>query len=100
MLVLDSTLMETAIPKDARAPHTEAQPQTVLRRAIPLPVMAAAKLLVNAENPVLIAGDCVHSDEGAQQLIELAEALQIPVIDHRPQPGSRIIRSINWVAAH
>ena len=51
--------------------------------------MEAAKLLVAAENPVLIAGDCVHSEDGMQNLIEFAEALQIPVIDQGGNLPSR-----------
>ena len=88
VLVLDSTLMESAIPKDAvlRIPKLtlDGPPQGDSGS-----VMEAAKLLVAAENPVLIAGDCVHSEEGTQRLIEFAEALQIPVIDQGRNLPSR-----------
>jgi thiamine pyrophosphate-dependent acetolactate synthase large subunit-like protein len=41
----------------------------------------AARLLVAAENPVLIAGRAARTPAGIAYLIELAETLQIPVID-------------------
>jgi acetolactate synthase I/II/III large subunit len=88
VLVLDSTLMESAIPKDAvlRIPKLtlDGPPQGDSGS-----VLEAAKLLVAAENPLLIAGDCVHSEEGTQRLIEFAEALQIPVIDQGRNLPSR-----------
>src|SRR5580704_4354719 len=80
VIVLDSTLQEGPIPKGPalRIPKLtlDGPPQ-----ADSASVLELAKLLVAAENPVLIAGDCVHSEEGMQHLIEFAEALQIPVID-------------------
>ena len=44
-------------------------------------VTEAARLLVAAENPVLIAGRAARTPAGMICLMELAEALQIPVID-------------------
>ena len=80
VIVLDSALQEGPIPKGAplRIPKLtlDGPPQ-----ADSASISELAKLLVAAENPVLIAGDCVHSEEGMQHLIEFAEALQIPVID-------------------
>ncbi len=80
VIVLDSSLMEGPIPKglDLRIPKLtlDGPPQGDTGS-----ILEAAKLLVAAQNPVLIAGDCVRSEEGMQSLIEFAEALQIPVID-------------------
>jgi len=88
VIVLDSTLMEAPIPKDAvlRIPKLtlDGAPQGDSGS-----VMEAAKLLVAAENPVLIAGDFVNSEAGMQHLIEFAEALQIPVIDQARNLPSR-----------
>jgi acetolactate synthase I/II/III large subunit len=88
VIVLDSSLMEGPIPKD--------RPLRIPKLTLDGPpvgdagsVMETAKLLVAAENPVIIAGDCVHSDAGMQNLIELAEALQIPVIDQGGNLPSR-----------
>jgi acetolactate synthase I/II/III large subunit len=42
---------------------------------------AAAKLLANAEAPVIIADRMARDQAGVKRLVELAEALQAPVID-------------------
>lgn len=44
-------------------------------------VAEAARLLVNAENPVILANRAARTPAGLARLIELAEALQAPVID-------------------
>src|SRR5258706_9921986 len=41
----------------------------------------AAKWLVGAEHPVILADRCVRNQEGVKLLVELAEALQAPVVD-------------------
>ena len=40
----------------------------------------AAKMLVAAQNPVIVADRCVRSQEGVDALVKLAETLQCPVI--------------------
>jgi acetolactate synthase-1/2/3 large subunit len=40
-----------------------------------------AKLLVNAKNPVIVADRAARSQAGMDQLVQLAESLQIPVMD-------------------
>jgi acetolactate synthase-1/2/3 large subunit len=47
----------------------------------PVAVAAAAKLLVEAQNPVLVAGRLARTQRGVQMLVELAEMLGAPVID-------------------
>jgi acetolactate synthase I/II/III large subunit len=44
-------------------------------------VAEAARLLVNAQNPVIIADRAARTPAGMARLIELAETLQAPVID-------------------
>ena len=44
-------------------------------------VKEAARLLVNAENPVIVADRAARSQEGVKLLVELAELLQCSVID-------------------
>ena len=44
-------------------------------------VAEAAKLLVAAENPVILADRACRSQEGMKRLVELAEALNAPVVD-------------------
>ncbi len=44
-------------------------------------VVEAARLLVNAQNPVIVADRAARTPAGVTRLIELAEALQAPVVD-------------------
>jgi acetolactate synthase I/II/III large subunit len=44
-------------------------------------VAEAAKMLVAAENPVILADRASRSQEGIKRLVELAEALNAPVVD-------------------
>jgi acetolactate synthase I/II/III large subunit len=44
-------------------------------------VAEAARLLVNAQNPVIVADRAARTPAGVQRLIELAETLQAPVVD-------------------
>jgi thiamine pyrophosphate-dependent acetolactate synthase large subunit-like protein len=46
-------------------------------------VREAARLLANAENPVIVADRCARSQEGMRLLAELAETVNAPVIDQR-----------------
>ena len=46
-------------------------------------VAEAAKLLVSAENPVIVAGRAARTPHGIQLLVELAETLQAPVVNQR-----------------
>ena len=80
LLVADATLQEDPIAPDAmlRVPKvvTAMPPQGDSES-----VSAAATLLVAAQNPVIIAGRAARTPAGMANLIELAEALQAPVID-------------------
>jgi thiamine pyrophosphate-dependent acetolactate synthase large subunit-like protein len=79
LLVADSDLQETPVENGAKL-------------TIPKPVMTAppqgdsgavaeaAKMLVAAENPVLIAERAARTEAGMKLLVELAETLQAPVI--------------------
>jgi acetolactate synthase-1/2/3 large subunit len=49
--------------------------------ADPAALAEVAKALVNAKNPLIVADRCAKSQAGMDQLITLAESLQIPVID-------------------
>jgi len=44
-------------------------------------VAEAARLLVNAQNPVIVADRAARTPAGIQRLVELAETLQAPVVD-------------------
>jgi acetolactate synthase-1/2/3 large subunit len=79
LLVVDSELQEAPVTNQAlRVPKLtlDAAPQGDSGS-----VAAAAKLLVAAENPVIIAGRVALTEEGTKRLAEFAEAIQAPVID-------------------
>jgi acetolactate synthase-1/2/3 large subunit len=80
LLVADASLQENPLNPDMR-PH-------IPRLTIPTPpqgdsgaVTEAARLLVQAENPVIVVDRAARSQAGVDRLVELAETLQIPVID-------------------
>jgi acetolactate synthase-1/2/3 large subunit len=80
VLVADGELQENAIPADAKL-H-------VPKLAISTPpqgdsgsISEVARLLVAAENPVIIADRVARTPAGMAHLMEFAETLQIPVID-------------------
>ena len=80
LLSVDSELQENPIPE---RPALSVPPLT--RVSFPQgdsgAVAETASLLVKAENPVIIADRAVRSQQGMDRLIELAEALQCPVVD-------------------
>jgi thiamine pyrophosphate-dependent acetolactate synthase large subunit-like protein len=85
VLVLDGLLQEEPVSKNAALP--------IPRLTLPVPpqgesgaVEETARLLVAAENPVLVADRLARTPNGMTLLIELAEALQAAVIDQ----GSRM----------
>ena len=79
VLVADSDLQERPVPADARL--------RIPKLTLPAPlegdaaaVREVAKLLVDAESPVLLADRAVRSEAGMKLLVELAEAIQAPVV--------------------
>jgi len=82
VLVADAELQEKPVP-DGAGQHI---PKLVL--AAPPQgdsgaVAEAARLLVAAENPVIVAGRLARTPAGMKHLVELAETLQAAVIDQR-----------------
>jgi acetolactate synthase-1/2/3 large subunit len=80
VLVLDGHLQEDTISRSARLP--------IPRLTLPAPpqgeaaaVEETARLLVAAENPVLVAGRLARTPAAMGLLVELAEALQAAVVD-------------------
>jgi thiamine pyrophosphate-dependent acetolactate synthase large subunit-like protein len=80
LLIVDGELQENPTPNDA-ALHIPKLSSTGPPQGDSGSVAEAARLLVAAENPVLIAGRAARTPAGMIYLMELAEALQIPVID-------------------
>ena len=80
VLVADTELQESAIPAglDLRIPKLSlSTPPSGDSGA----VAEAARLLVAAENPLIVAGRAARTPAGLKLLIELAEALQCGVVD-------------------
>ena len=80
VLVADSALQEAPVPTERR-PQIPKMTMDAAPQGDSGSVAEAARLLVNAENPVIIAGRVARSDEGVARLAAFAEALQAPVID-------------------
>jgi len=81
VLVADGTLQEEPVTeKNLRIPKLvmSAPPQ-----GDSAAVAEAAKLLVNAENPVIVAGRVARTPKGIEHLVELADVLQARVQDQR-----------------
>ena len=82
VVVIDGGLQEDPIPTEIasrlRVPKlTTATPPQGDSGA----VAEAARLLVNAQNPVIVADRLARTPAGITKLVELAEALQAPVVD-------------------
>src|ERR1700675_3312852 len=80
LLVADGELQEGAIPDDAKFHIPK------LTRAMPPQgdsgsVAEAARMLVAAENPVILLERTARTADGLKYTIELAETLQAPVLD-------------------
>jgi acetolactate synthase I/II/III large subunit len=79
-IVVDEKMQEQQAPPDARTPSLN----------VPTPPAAdsgaiaeIAKLLVAAENPVILASRAARTPAGLALMVELAEALQAGVVDSR-----------------
>jgi len=79
-LVVDDQMQEERVPADLRVP----------RLSVPTPpagdsgaIAEAARLLVAADNPVIMASRAARTPAGLALMVELAETLQAGVIDRR-----------------
>jgi len=79
LITADIDLQEEAIHEsDLKIPKlTRTRPPQGDRAAL----AEAAKWLVEASSPVIIADRCVRNQDGVKLMVELAEALQAPVVD-------------------
>jgi acetolactate synthase-1/2/3 large subunit len=80
LLVADSELQEDPVPEGARL-RIPKLPQVAFPQGDSGAVAETARLLVAAENPVLIADRYARTAAGAGHLVELAEVLQCPIVD-------------------
>ena len=82
LVVIDGGLQEDPIPPEiAERLRVPKLTTTTPPQGDSGAVAEAARLLVNAQNPVIVADRLARTPAGITRLIELAEALQAPVID-------------------
>jgi thiamine pyrophosphate-dependent acetolactate synthase large subunit-like protein len=79
LLALDQNLQEN--PIQGRPPPIPRMPRIVPPQAEDAAVEEVAKMLVDAENPVILVDRCARTAAGVGLLVALAEALQAPVCD-------------------
>jgi acetolactate synthase-1/2/3 large subunit len=80
LLVADSELQENPIREGANL-HIPKLTLAAPPQGDSGAVAEAARLLVQAENPVIVVDRAARTQAGIEHLVELAEALQAPVID-------------------
>jgi acetolactate synthase-1/2/3 large subunit len=80
VIVADGQLQEEPITEKVRIPKLVLSGPPMGDSAS---VMETARILVAAENPVIVVGRAIHSQKGIELLVELAEALQVRVYDQR-----------------
>jgi acetolactate synthase I/II/III large subunit len=82
VIVADAVLQEEPVPQADR--HTLRVPKLTLAAppaADAGAIAEAARTLVAADNPVIVAGRCARTPNGLALLVELADTLQAPVHD-------------------
>jgi acetolactate synthase-1/2/3 large subunit len=80
LLVADSELQEKPIPEDA-ALHIPKLTLAAPPQGDSGSIKEAARMLVEAQNPLIVVDRYARTQEGIDRLVELAETLQAPVID-------------------
>jgi len=80
VLVVDQELAENPIPTGTKL-NIPKLTLTAPPQGDSGAVAEAARLLVETENPVIVLGRAARTQQGVDQLVELAELLQAPVID-------------------
>src|ERR1700676_505910 len=80
LLVADGELQEGAIPDDAKF-HIPKLTHAMPPQGDSGSVAEAARMLVAAENPVILLERTARTADGLKYTIELAETLQAPVVD-------------------
>src|SRR5262245_49345570 len=84
VVVADAVLQEEPVPdEDRRRLRVPKLSVTSSPAGDPAAVAEIAKILVAAENPLIVAGRSARTPNGLKLLIELAELLQAPVMDRR-----------------
>jgi len=80
LIVADGALQEDPIPEEEKL-EIPRLPRVTNPQGDSGAVAETARMLVNAESPVLVADRYARSPAGSKLLVELAEILQCPVVD-------------------
>ncbi len=103
VLVADSELQERPV-EDLSRLHVPRLTLASPPAGDPVAVAELAKLLVAAENPVILGGAAIRTAEGMKLLVELAETLQAPVVGGRfpsrhplNQAGGGLLRNADLI---
>ena len=78
VLVVDAGLQEDPIRDRSALRIPKLQPTTP-PAGDPAAIAELAKMLVGAENPLIVIGDAARNEQGGRLIVELAEILQAPV---------------------
>jgi acetolactate synthase-1/2/3 large subunit len=82
VIVADAVLQEEPVPEaDRRALRVPKLTLAAPPAGDPGAIAEAARMLVAAQNPVIVAGRSARTPDGVKLLVELAETLQAPVHD-------------------
>src|SRR4051794_20560236 len=81
MIALDGGLQEEPIGEHAGSLYIPKYVRTAPPHADTAALRETAKMLVNAENPVIVVDRMARSQNGINLLVELAELIQAPVVD-------------------
>ena len=83
MIALDAGLQQASIKPDEKDLYTPKYIPPSPPHADPNALREAAKLLVNAQNPVIVADRCARTQDGIDLLVQLAELIQCPVVNQQ-----------------
>jgi acetolactate synthase-1/2/3 large subunit len=81
MIALDGGLQEEPMHEHGSSLYIPRYVKTAPPQAEMGALRETAKLLVNAENPVIVVDRTARSQDGIKLLVELAELIQAPVVD-------------------
>jgi len=103
VIVADSDLQETPVPDKTKLHVPKLTPASP-PAGDPVAVAQVAKMLVAAENPVIMADRAIRSEAGWKLLVELAETLQAPVVSGKfptqhplSQGGGRLVANADVI---
>ena len=97
LLAVDGELQEQGIPDGLKPPALVMRPTPPV--GDPAALERAARLLIGAQNPVIVADRLVRSQDGMARLVELAELLAIPVVDRYGRLNMPTDHFLNQTAA-